>query len=237
MTDTGGMTAALVAFQSELPKIGKGSTADTGAYTYTYTDLADLAHTVLPLLAKQGIAYSCTLTRVTDGEFLLVAQLRHISGEVIAAEWPVPVKAPQSMGSALTYGRRYLLLAMTGVAPAGEDDDAALASKEHAKLARDTVKTPRKATRAATTRDDTDEWNTAPKVYRGPKITDAQQRKLGVAMRERGITERIAALDYVANVIGHPIDSRTDLTLREAAQVIDALETPAIVDVDTGELT
>jgi len=234
MTDqTGGITAALIAFQAALPNVGKTSTAQYGQYA----DLSDVSGVLLPRLAANGIAYTCTLTRVTDTEFLLVAQLRHVSGEVIASEWPVPRTNPQTMGSSLTYGRRYLLLAMTGVHPAGEDDDAQLATKEHAKLERDTIKTPRKATRAKTTRGQDDEWATAPPEARTGMITPAQLRMMGALMGERGMTERVAALDFVATVIGREISTRNDLTVDEAGKVIGALQDPRpVVDIDTGEV-
>jgi hypothetical protein len=50
--------------------------------------------------------------------------LAHSSGEWLSSEWPVcPVSetaAPQRMGAALTYARRYALFALVGIA--GEDD-------------------------------------------------------------------------------------------------------------------
>ena len=50
--------------------------------------------------------------------------LAHSSGEWLSSEWPVcPISettAPQRMGAALTYARRYALFALAGIA--GEDD-------------------------------------------------------------------------------------------------------------------
>ena len=50
--------------------------------------------------------------------------LAHASGEWISSEWPVcavsEMAAPQRMGAALTYARRYALFALVGIA--GEDD-------------------------------------------------------------------------------------------------------------------
>jgi hypothetical protein len=57
-------------------------------------------------------------------------------------------------------------------------------------------------------------------------VTDAQQRKLGAAMREQGITDRTKALAYVAGVIGRDVSSRKELTREEASRVIDALAEP-----------
>lgn len=55
-------------------------------------------------------------------------------------------------------------------------------------------------------------------------IRPAQVKKLGVAMREAGITTRQDALDYVMSVIGRDVASRNELTKDEASRVIDALE-------------
>jgi hypothetical protein len=239
MSETGGIVAALVAFQSELPKIGKVSQAQYGAYA----DLADVSSILLPALALHGIAYTAHLVQDDDDNRLtLVAALRHTSGETIECQWPVALQGPQAMGSAFTYGRRYCLLAMCGAHPAGEDDDAQLAGKDHAKLAKDTVKAPRKATRTSSTRDDPQDVWIEPRPVSdldrpGAEITEPQIRKLGALMREAGIVERIAALDYVASVIGREVSSRRELTRDEAGEVIDALQHRVAVDLATGELT
>ena len=58
------------------------------------------------------------------GIFNLTTVLAHASGEWIASDWPVcPISdtaAPQRMGAALTYARRYALFTLVGIA--GEDD-------------------------------------------------------------------------------------------------------------------
>jgi hypothetical protein len=91
--------------------------------------LADVSLAVLPALAKHGLSFTSQPT-VVDGSFVLEYQLRHSSGESITGAYPLPDKGtPQSMGSAITYARRYALSAVTGVAP-DKDDDGAAASVE-----------------------------------------------------------------------------------------------------------
>jgi hypothetical protein len=127
------LTDALAAVQRELPKVAKGETATVptkagGTYSYSYTSLADLSLAVLPLLGRHGLAWTC-LPHLTDaGAFVLTWQLRHAS-EVLEGTWPLPAAqaGPQAQGSAITYARRYCLLAVTGVAPDDEDDDGAVA--------------------------------------------------------------------------------------------------------------
>lgn len=124
---TENLAAALAAFQLELPTLGKGNTAlvrsDKGNYSYKYADLADVSTVVLPLLAKHGLSFSCKPTIDEQGHFVLAYVLRHVSGEQDAGSYPLPSGvSPQQVGSAITFGRRYVLCAMTGVAP-DEDDD------------------------------------------------------------------------------------------------------------------
>lgn len=54
-------------------------------------------------------------------------------------------------------------------------------------------------------------------------ISEPQGKKIAVLMRDLGMSDRAAALKWVADTIGREVASRNDLTAREASQVIDAL--------------
>ena len=129
MTDN--LATALAAFQAELPTIGKGNTAtvrsDKGNYSYKYADLADVSAKVLPLLAKHGLSFSTKPTLDESGRFVLEYTLRHSSGEADTGSYPLSTGTAQAVGSLITYARRYVLCAITGVAP-DQDDDGATAS-------------------------------------------------------------------------------------------------------------
>jgi hypothetical protein len=118
------LASALAAFQAELPRLGKGNTADAGTYKYKYADLADVSLAVLPLLGKHGLSFSAKPTLDAAGKFVLEYALRHSSGEFDGGSYPLPTGRPQEVGSAITYARRYALSAMTGIAPDGDDDGA-----------------------------------------------------------------------------------------------------------------
>jgi hypothetical protein len=123
MTDS--LTEALCAVQADLPKIKKADKADTGKFSYTYASLTDVNDAILPLLAKHGLAFACCPTVDSQG-FVLRWELRHTSGETLEGSWPLPDSGgAQAQGSAVTYGRRYCLLAVTGAAPDDDDDGAA----------------------------------------------------------------------------------------------------------------
>ena len=130
LTPSDSLDAALLAFQSNLPAISKDNEADTGKYKYNYADLTAITEIVFPMLNELGLSW-VTLPTVNDaGKHVLRYELRHSSGEMLVGDFPLPNDtAPQTLGSAITYGRRYALCAVLGLAPKGEDDDGAQASK------------------------------------------------------------------------------------------------------------
>jgi hypothetical protein len=139
MTSHETLAAALAAVQAKLPKLVKGETAKvtgeskTGArvsYSYGYAGLDQVVEAVLPALGENGLSISSKTTVTDNGGFMLEVALMHEKGEREIGYWPLPDprrSGPQEIGSAMTYGRRYLTLALTGTFPGGEDDDGAKA--------------------------------------------------------------------------------------------------------------
>jgi len=95
-----------------------------------YADLSAVRDCVIPVLAKYEISLVQT-TDIIDGKIILVTSLCHSSGQYISSRMPVIAEkpTPQSLGSALTYARRYALSAIVGIA-SEEDDDGNEAEKE-----------------------------------------------------------------------------------------------------------
>jgi hypothetical protein len=118
------LAKALVTTQGKLQGVAKSS----AGYNYRYADLAAVWDAIRKPLAENGLAVTQTTTYADSGEPVIITTLLHTSGEWVSGELLVrPVKAdPKSLGSALTYGRRYALMGIVGVAPA--DDDGAAAS-------------------------------------------------------------------------------------------------------------
>lgn len=122
------LAKALARFQADVPHVAKGNTAEVptkngGKYKYDYADLTDVTEAILPLLAKHGFAWA-TMPSYSQYGFALHYELIHESGEKLEGWYPLPEAAPQEIGSAVTYARRYALCAVSGVAPGGDDDDA-----------------------------------------------------------------------------------------------------------------
>ena len=116
---------ALSKVQSEL--IGAKKNAK-GHFDNTYADLHAVIESCKHILSKHEIAF-VQGNRFKDGVFLVVTKLIHSSGEWLSSEMALPVPKganPQQIGSLQTYGRRYGLASMAGIAQ--YDDDANLSS-------------------------------------------------------------------------------------------------------------
>lgn len=96
-----------------------------------YADLAEIRDTVTPALTKNGIAVAHGLSPADGGGIVVTTRLIHSSGQWIESGFPIAYDKPQTMGSAITYGRRYNLSAITNIA-ADDDDDANAANDKPA---------------------------------------------------------------------------------------------------------
>src|SRR5271157_3852020 len=128
----GAIAAALAKAQAELTNPEKSLTATIRAtnprdhdQTFRYAALSSGLDIVRKALGGHEIAtVQTTAIDKEAGLIHLTTTLAHSSGEWLSSEWPVcPISetaAPQRMGAALTYARRYALFALVGIA--GEDD-------------------------------------------------------------------------------------------------------------------
>lgn len=93
----------------------------------TYADLAAVLDAIRAPLSNNGLSTVQTMA-ITERCIVLRTTLLHSSGQFVATEYPIAGNlAPQQMGSAITYGRRYSLAALVGIA---QDDDDANAVKD-----------------------------------------------------------------------------------------------------------
>ena len=95
-----------------------------------YADLYALIEASFPVLSKYGLSViqGTRWCNLTNG-FYITTTLLHESGEWFKSELRMPVggkKDAQAVGGAVTYGRRYGLAAMCGLAQ--HDDDGNIAS-------------------------------------------------------------------------------------------------------------
>ncbi len=90
-----------------------------------YADLTSVWRACRKSLTDNGLSVVQT-TDLRDDKILVYTTLIHTSGEYVKGCLPLILTKndPQTMGSALTYARRYTLAAIVGVCKEGEDDDA-----------------------------------------------------------------------------------------------------------------
>jgi len=124
------LTEALSKAQSIIQGAIKDS--ENPYFKASYADLASVWEACRKPLTDNGLAV-IQITKMIEGKLYLETILSHISGESISGIYPInPMRQkqgegwtasedPQSLGSALTYARRYTLAAIAGIAP--EDDD------------------------------------------------------------------------------------------------------------------
>lgn len=128
-TKTGGIAAALLEVQKNAPELHKDAT--NPHYKNKYVTLDTVLSAVRPLLNDNGIVVAQLPSYDDEGRPILSTQLKHVeSGEIVQADMLLfaPRLDPQGQGSAITYARRYALLAMLGLT-ADEDDDGNAASE------------------------------------------------------------------------------------------------------------
>jgi hypothetical protein len=99
------------------------------AFKSRYADLASAHEACREALTKYGLSYLQTAIINAAGAFSgITTTILHSSGQWVEGDFPIsPVKNdPQGIGSAATYGRRYGLMAMVGIAPEDDDGEAAM---------------------------------------------------------------------------------------------------------------
>ena len=130
----GQIAGALSKAQAEIKNPAKDKTATIpnkaggAGFKYSYSDFATALDSIRPVLTKHKIAF-VQATRWEGNLVMLETRLIHESGEWLSNDYPVGnLGEPRTMGSALSYARRYSLFPMIGVQ--GEDDDDGEAARK-----------------------------------------------------------------------------------------------------------
>jgi hypothetical protein len=195
--------AALAAAQGQFPAIPRDKTVrvktrDGGTYSFSYSPLDTILDAVRPVLAANGLAVTQTFS--PSG---LVTTLMHRGGGIVDSVIPLERSGGswQEFGSAITYCRRYALIAILGVA-SEEDDDANAA--------------------AGNTVQESKQKNDAAKP-----ATSKQVDEFLAAVRAAGFNAEVARAALVKDSAGEPIlqlvlaRHRKDLDAVVAAQETD----------------
>jgi len=119
------LAGALAKAQGEMGGVKKGSV--NPFYKSNYADINDCLEVALPALSKHGLAITQgNEFNNTDG-YYITTTLIHESGQWLKSKVRIPLggkKDAQAIGGACTYGRRYGLAAMVGLAQVDDDGNS-----------------------------------------------------------------------------------------------------------------
>lgn len=162
------IAAAFVKARAEIGgTVGKDAKGNYGRYA----TLAAITDATSAALAKHGLVVIQEAELSTDG-VTISTYLLHESGatiEFVPLTMPLTDRKPQAVGSAITYGRRYALAAVCGLAPDDDDGEAAQAATK-----------PQKAT----------------KPVDNPFVETAEQPKTSAAQAQLKEIERLGKIVY-----------------------------------------
>ncbi len=123
----GSIASALAAAQMEMGRALKQ--ASNPHFRSKYADLGSVMDACLPALNRNGIAVIQPTADDDTGRYVKTILIHGETGETLECRVPLIVgkNDMQGYGSAVTYARRYGMMAMAGIAP--EDDDGNAAAK------------------------------------------------------------------------------------------------------------
>ena len=120
---SGELTKAHGQFLKDVGTIHKEAKAQYGQFA----DLAGILSVVNPKLVKNGLSVHQTFRFTDSSQHVLITHLNHVSGESINSEILMPINQGRNplhdFGGAVSYCRRYSLLAILGLQAGIEEDD------------------------------------------------------------------------------------------------------------------
>lgn len=128
---------AMSDFKANPPKISKdrkvGYKTDRGSVGYSHASLYNVTEKINTALSKHGLSASWGTKQ--DKNIIVTCKITHIKGHSEETSLSAPADTSgsknsiQAIGSTITYLERYTLLALTGLATFGQDDDAQAATE------------------------------------------------------------------------------------------------------------
>lgn len=237
--EIGEIAAALAIAQGEIESASKLS--DNPFYNSKYADLAEVWNTARGPLSKNALS----VVQLTQGGPVLITIitiLSHSSGQFFRSDLTVkPVAkvdkktgelreiSPQDLGSAITYGRRYALAAICGIAQ--QDDDGNSASDKGKAPEAKSQQPERKSETAPVAPEPPAD---APAKGKAGVISEPQRKRLYAIANKREKETGIAAKDLCQEAMEtecDPIPEKTTGILRSDYEAVVAFVEAC--DVDT----
>lgn len=122
--------AAYAQMQSEIPEIDeRGQISVKGTVRSTYAKLEDISKVIKPILKAHGFSLRHRTEWPGNDKIRIVGILSHVQGHSEESTFEAPADKSdyrtdvQSMGSTVSYGRRYTTLDLLNLVTRGVDDD------------------------------------------------------------------------------------------------------------------
>lgn len=124
--DIAKLCAALHAAQGQVSGVVKD--ARNPHFKNRYATLEAVIEAAKPALQAQGLSFTQAPGALVDGNLEITTMLMHTSGQWLRSTLHVPLQKrdPQGVGSAITYGSRYALMAALGMPPVDDDAETAM---------------------------------------------------------------------------------------------------------------
>lgn len=265
---------ALLRLQADPPRLVKDQAGQVGNQKTKYADLIQANAIILPRLTALGVLWwtAPTLRMIPgpngqqDPRFVLDWELRHLASDTFReGSYPLPAGAnPMQNGSAITYARRYALLAVTNTVAEDDDDDgrgyagrAGTARREivrpapapqgptaqrsqpaaRGERARPVAQPELPPARTAPAAPPGPDVPTEPHRGRGGLITEPMTKKLAITMREVVGDDPAGRKQFITDMIGREVATSKDLTFDEGRGLIDAFEKAKKTDNPIGNVT
>lgn len=150
----------------------------------SYADLGEIVKVSRPALTKHALSVVQLVLPAADGYSYLHSVLGHASGQWIESRMKInPAKGDvQSLGSYLTYLKRYSYAALVGVVSGDEDDDGNRAVEAHKKSPEPSAPAPQ------------------PSAKITPEQLEMIERELATHTDPAGLTERFKSAWKIENL-------------------------------------
>jgi hypothetical protein len=125
-SDTGELITALCKAKKEIKGVTKNSQVKYGQTRFNYADITAIIEGSEDALTKNELVFLCGFdndSNIKEHHLIIVGRLAHSSGQFLETRLLLMLDKQdlQGYGSAITYGRRYSMCAVLGIATIDDD--------------------------------------------------------------------------------------------------------------------
>lgn len=196
-TETDEVMGALANSIAAIEDVPRAHSVDVGNYSYSYADLKQVLDAVRAACDGNGLAVSQT-PHDEGGRVAVSTTIIHPSGQWVTfapLAMPGNIGNPQGAGSAISYARRYALMAIFNMA--AEDDDGRAASTPPGSSA------PHDGFRTAAEAAIHEQFALHPADW-GARVRDQFREEFGCGLRDLPVGRHGEALWFVAAFLPDP---------------------------------